>query len=119
MKRKFCSGFGFRANNVLYAAVLALLKKKSTYGYEIVEELSNLGISTQYLPYGLIYRLLRDMEANGLVTSQWHNEETGPSKRIYKITSEGKKYIAAWLESAKENLNLMEKIIHYIEKSLN
>ncbi len=42
MKRKFCSGFGFRANNLLYAAVLALLKKKSTYGYEIVEELSEI-----------------------------------------------------------------------------
>ncbi len=39
MKRKFCSGFGFRANNVLYAAVLALQKKKAAYGYEIVEGL--------------------------------------------------------------------------------
>ncbi|NIA23148.1 MAG: hypothetical protein GWP03_03185 [Proteobacteria bacterium] len=118
MKRKFCSGLGFKANNTIYAAILSLLIKKSSYGYEIVEELSNLGISQQSLPYGLIYRLLRDMEANQFVTSEWQNEESGPSRRIYKITDKGKDYIAQWLSSAKNNLILMEKLIKFIENSL-
>ena len=119
MKKRFCSNLGFKTNHILYAAVLALLTRKSNYGYEIVEELSKLGISQQSLPYGLIYRLLRDMEANNLVISSWKNEETGPSRRIYEITPLGKQYIANWVKSAKQNFKLLEDLIDYIEKSLN
>jgi len=67
---------------------LLLLKKKPSYGYELVENFSLLGI-----PFppdtSLLYKTLRGMEEDGLVKSEWDTEGSGPAKRIYHLTPDG------------------------------
>ncbi len=113
-----CAKFGFKSGNILVASLLYLLLKKPSYGYSLVEELREVGIDPALVPYGVAYRLLRDMEGNGLISSKWEIEESGPSKRIYSITNEGIEYLKRWLSNAKKNLKVMENLVVNIENKL-
>ena len=44
-------------------------------------------------PRGIIYTILRKMEGEGLLVSNWDIQESGPARRIYHITKEGLEYL--------------------------
>ncbi|MGA8180392.1 MAG: helix-turn-helix transcriptional regulator, partial [Desulfobacterales bacterium] len=63
-------------------------------------------------PPGMIYRHLRDLEENGLVSSQWQTEGAGPAKRVYHLTPEGSEVLDFWIAYMK---NQVEKLLNFIE----
>jgi len=63
--------------------VLALLKKPQ-YGYALVEKLEKSGMPVEP---GTLYPLLRRLEKQGLLRSEW--ETSGPKPRKYYVMSEG------------------------------
>jgi DNA-binding PadR family transcriptional regulator len=74
-------------------AVLVLLKEQPCHGYELGDRLSSLGVDA-HLGQSL-YRVLRDMESRGLVTSVWDLSELGgPPRRVYTITEAGDEFLA-------------------------
>ena len=87
--------------------LLLLLKKKTAYGYELINELKKS--DTPKLPFdvGAVYRALRDMEKNGAVRSIWAESAVGPKKRIYQITRKGRMGLKKWV-----------KIVHQRKKAL-
>ena len=56
------------------------------YGYLLVKELEEKGISIEG---NTLYPLLRRLESQGLLKSEWETEETKPRK-YYIITEDGK-----------------------------
>lgn len=46
---------------------------------------------------GALYRLLRELEALGWVTSHWATAQAGPARRVYALTPEGRDALAAWV----------------------
>ncbi len=118
MKKIRCARMGFKSGNILIASLLNLLLEEPSYGYSLVEKLQSLGIDQSSVPYGVIYRLLRDMESENLIESEWEIEDSGPSRRVYSITKEGKEYLERWLNNAKGNLKILENLISNIEKAL-
>lgn len=117
--KRRCAKIGFKSGNILAGSLLTLLLREPSYGYLLVDKLKELGIDEALVPYGILYRILREMEMEGLVLSKWEIQESGPSKRIYSITERGKDFLKEWVKSAKENLNMLEKLIEKIEESLN
>ena len=117
--KRFCTKFGFKMNNIIYAVFLASLMEKPLYGYLLVEKLEEFGIKSNFVPYGSAYRILRDMEFSGLVSSEWQTEGTGPAKRVYKITDKGIEFLRDWLVDAKKNLETLEKILKKVGGILN
>ena len=81
-------GFGlileFR-RGTLIMVVLAQLNKPM-YGYSLVKELEGKGISIEG---NTLYPLLRRLESQGLLKSEWETEATKPRK-YYIITEDGK-----------------------------
>jgi len=77
-----------RFHKFMLPIILLLIKKKPSYGYELVENFSLLGV-----PFppdtSLLYKTLRGMEEDGLVESEWDTEGSGPAKRIYHLTLDG------------------------------
>jgi len=70
---------------VLELCVLTLLKIKDYYGYELVTEISkNISISE-----GTIYPLLRRLKKDEFVETYLKESQEGPSRKYYKLTSEG------------------------------
>ncbi|HUR19146.1 MAG TPA: response regulator [Acidimicrobiales bacterium] len=76
-----------RARSLLRPAILLLLKERASHGYELVSRLGDLGLDVP--DFGGLYRALRTMEDEGLVSSSWGTPERGPARRVYALTSEG------------------------------
>lgn len=71
----------------LRSCALLLLTEGPRHGYELLADLSERGYGTAD-PGGL-YRALRAMEDEGLVTSSWEHGDFGPARRVYAITEAG------------------------------
>lgn len=102
-------------------SILRILHEKPSHGYKIMEELQKI-TSEGYIPEsGVVYTLLRRMEKNALVTSEWKKKETGADRRVYTLTDMGKKTLKEGLEMVKKRRPLMDSLVqfydsHFIEK---
>jgi DNA-binding PadR family transcriptional regulator len=93
---------------ILRIAIIDLIKDKSAHGGEIYQSLKEkFQIDA---PRGIIYTLLRRMEGEGLIISNWDIQESGPARRIYRITEDGLEY----LKSALERLRKSRKMINML-----
>lgn len=79
-------------------SILMGLYLKPSYGYELIQNIQKFGFLEGQAPPGMIYRHLRQLEGDGLVSSEWNTEGTGPAKRIYHITPEGEEMLSIWIE---------------------
>ena len=89
-----------RPRSWLEPVVLASLRARSSYGYEMMEHLTEFGFETTNP--GTIYRTLRRMEKNGQVESRWETSEGGPARRRYTITDAGEADLVLWVEALKQ-----------------
>jgi len=76
----------------LVLAVLGALREER-YGYTLRTSLEDAGLP---IDEGALYPLLRRLEAQGLLTSEWR-EEAKRNKRFYRLSSEGLAILAQLL----------------------
>ena len=72
--------------------VLAVLSQLRTpqYGYSLRQALAERGMPIEE---GTLYPLLRRLEAQGLLASQWRIED-GPPRRYYQLNNAGEALLA-------------------------
>jgi PadR family transcriptional regulator PadR len=88
---------------LLIVAVLAQLRREH-YGYTLRKDLATLGVE---MDEGTLYPLLRRLEDQGLLESEWR-EENNRRKRFYKLSRDGRqilKQLLAELEQINASLN--------------
>ena len=71
---------------VLELCVLALLRQRDCYGYEI-SEIPSRRID---IADGTVYPILRKLKADGLLTTYLQEESGGPPRKYYKLTELGR-----------------------------
>lgn len=71
--------------------VLALLKNREMYGYEIIEELERRSNQVFKLKEGTLYPILHGLEKDRLVTARQAEAPSGRVRRYYRITPKGLK----------------------------
>jgi PadR family transcriptional regulator PadR len=76
-------------------ALLLLLRERPAHGYELLDALPGLTEEAR-VDMGNLYRVLRALEEDGLVTSHWEAGEPGPAKRTYELTAEGTRLLDEW-----------------------
>ena len=86
-----------KSERYIQPSILMSIRRKPSYGYEIIQTIQEFGFVEGHAPPGMIYRHLRDLEAGGLVASTWKTEGTGPAKRVYDLTPEGKEALSLWV----------------------
>jgi len=86
--------------NFIRPCLLLLLAEEPSHGYDLLLRLGDLGVR-QIDPGGL-YRALRAMEQEGLVSSTWEASDLGPARRTYEITAEGLDWLHAWAGDLRE-----------------
>ncbi len=69
----------------LILAVLGQLRSEH-YGYTLRKALGDAGVE---IDEGALYPMLRRLEAQGLLTSEWREEERR-NKRFYRLSDEGR-----------------------------
>ena len=78
--------------------LLRLVADGPAHGYELLERLPPL-LGEERVDVGNVYRTLRALEDEGLVSSEWHADLPGPAKRTYTLTEDGHQALAAWVDS--------------------
>ena len=76
----------------LILAVLAQLRTEH-YGYTLRKDLADRGME---IDEGTLYPLLRRLESQGLLVSEWR-EEDKRNKRFYKLSADGRSVLKALL----------------------
>lgn len=98
-----------RIHRFLEPCILLLVHCNEMHGYELVDGLSPFGFDQNPVDMSTIYRMLRDMEDRGLVTSRWDTSNAGPARRMYRLTEEGDRYLAWWVEDLRET----DRVLHH------
>ena len=83
-------------------AALALLKvmersHEPMYGYQIAKLVEPSDEKEPMIKQGALYPVLRSLEKNGLLTSSVEPSISGPPRRYYTITSDGKTTLLRWV----------------------
>jgi len=89
----------------LKPCLLLLLAEGPSHGYELLEQVRRLGIRGAE-PGGL-YRYLRAMEKEDIVSSWWEPSQAGPARRTYVLTEGGR----AALDEAVRSLRDVRRIL--------
>src|SRR6202166_5209348 len=78
--------------------LLAILDRSSEYlyGYEIAKRLAVANDGTSIFKEGTIYPVLRALSAADLLTSRIVPSYSGPPRRYYRITEQGRAVLAEW-----------------------
>jgi poly-beta-hydroxybutyrate-responsive repressor len=79
-------------------ALLLLLRDGSLHGYDLAEALAAVAPDDR-VDLGNLYRLLRSLEHEGLVTSTWRDDLPGRAKRTYQLTDAGRQLLDQWAEA--------------------
>jgi PadR family transcriptional regulator len=94
------------SKNWLVPILLLMLRQWSSYGYELMEKMSTFGLAA--MNPGTFYRTLRQMEKDGMVSSNWDTSEGGPARRVYSITDAGEAYLNYWAQSLDQYQRMMD-----------
>ena len=70
--------------------VLSILSRGESYGYAIIQEVRELSDSEIEWTDGMLYPVLRRLEKQGLLRSEWRAPETGKKRRYYSINRSGR-----------------------------
>ena len=93
-------------------ALLLLLREEPAHGYDLLERLPEL-TGEQRVEMGNLYRLLRALEEEGLVTSEWDAGSPGPAKRRYTLTATGTQLLDQWVDALRRS---QERTARFLER---
>ncbi len=104
-----------RIERFVEPALLLLLAERPAHGYELVEPVSEI-LPGERIDMGNLYRVLRALEEDGLVRSEWDAEEPGPARRRYELTSQGRELLRAWVKALQETQNVVTRFLRRYER---
>jgi len=84
------------SSNTLVAAtarpmILALLLSGESYGYQILKRIRTVSGGTIKWSSAMLYPVLRRMEDEGLIRSDWRMSEKHRMRKYYMLTDRGRK----------------------------
>ncbi len=91
MKRQYVEQL---KKGITETALLYLINEVQTYGYNIIKELEKRTTGYLKLKGGTIYPALQRLEVKGLVESWRQLTTKRRSRRYYRITDEGREFLA-------------------------
>ncbi len=91
--------------NYLRPCLLLLLAEGASHGYELLDQVAALGVDR--VDPGGLYRCLRAMDEEGLVRSEWEPSTSGPARRTYALTEDGR----VWLHAAAGSLAEVSRVL--------
>ena len=93
---------------VLEGCVLLFIQQKEVYGYELVQNLKQLGFTE--IVGGTVYTLLQKLEKKGALTCYMKPSPDGPDRKYYQVTPLGATLASDFLE---EWQDLLRTVAHF------
>lgn len=101
---------GSPKNLMIPFLLLSLRGGFSLHGYKLIQQLTEFGFSS--IDQGNVYRILRQLEKDDLVKSEWDTSSGGPAKRIYSITDVGEQYLDLWAGSLEQYQTMLDSFFN-------
>ncbi|MCM2674220.1 poly-beta-hydroxybutyrate-responsive repressor [Alkalicoccobacillus plakortidis] len=92
--------------NLMVPMLLMSLRGLDLHGYKLIEQLNNYGFTS--IDQGNVYRILRQLEKDNMVESEWDTSTGGPAKRIYSLTDAGEDYLKVWADSLQQYQSIVD-----------
>src|SRR6476620_2714926 len=83
-------------------AVLGFLIDQPMHGYELKRALSPALPPERRVNDGVLYPMLKRMEADGLISGRVEKRDGAPDRRVFHSTAAGRREFDTWLRSAIE-----------------
>jgi len=76
---------------ILEFCILLIISKNQAYASDILKELKGANL---IVVEGTIYPLLTRLKNSGLLSYDWEESKTGPPRKYYSLTSQGKQFLS-------------------------
>jgi len=91
--------------------LLQLLTERDMYGYELVKELEKRSENGLSVKEGTLYPALHKLEKQEYIECYWQEQEKGPARKYYQITTAGKEVLDEKTQEWQEFVKVMNKVI--------
>ena len=81
------------------------------YGYQIAKLMDAGSEDVPMMKQGALYPVLRSLEKMGLFQSAVEPSVSGPPRRYYRITEEGRAALSRWVEIWNENRGFVDSVL--------
>ncbi len=92
---------------VLEFCILSVLSQQDAYVSDLIDVLKK---SKLIVVEGTMYPLLMRLKNDGYLTYRWEESKTGPPRKYYRISDEGKTYLSKLEEAWQEMVETVNKI---------
>lgn len=117
---KKCACEGGTLMRFIQPIVLSVLARQEDYGYSILQKVADTALWHGSAPDSAgLYRVLRDMEARGLLVSRIAAADgAGMMKRIFTLTGEGRHCLQNWHGTLTDYRADLDETIQMLESAL-
>jgi PadR family transcriptional regulator, regulatory protein PadR len=97
--------------------LLAVLDRtpEDLYGYEIAKRLQKANEGEALFKEGTIYPVLRSLAAQAMLTSRVVPSYSGPPRRYYRITDQGRALLREWTRIWRQTRAFVDRFIEGID----
>ncbi|MCL2742952.1 MAG: PadR family transcriptional regulator [Planctomycetaceae bacterium] len=114
-----CPCVGATLDKLVQPAMLAVLLQGPLHGYELAKKIGEIPHFLDEAPdVSGIYRMLKSLEARGIVTSDWDISEKGRPKRLFTITDAGRQCLENWNATLQNYHKAVGSLLKTTQKSL-
>ena len=97
--------------------VLLLLAEGPSHGYELAGSLKEFTPEGLNVEPSILYRMLRQMEEEGLATSSLDDSGVGPARKVYVLTPEGREALDLWASSLEGTARMLDSFRERYERT--
>ncbi len=110
-------GVGAGKGSFVEPALLAALATSAGHGYDLARAIEEMTRGEVVPDAGGLYRILRRLEEDGFVVSEWQEGESGPQRRLYSITPDGRALLAHWLVHLEERRHALDVLMGVVRSA--
>jgi PadR family transcriptional regulator, regulatory protein PadR len=92
---------------VLEYCILSIINQKEVYASDIIFQLKEAEL---IVVEGTLYPLLTRLKNDGLLSYRWEESKTGPPRKYYEITDDGKKFLEGLDKSWNDLVKAVNKL---------
>ncbi len=101
----------------LQPCLLTLLRRGPAHGYSLLSGLTDFGFEVERMDPSVVYRMLREMESQGLVVSSWDADSLGPQRRVYRLTAAGEETLRDWIADLRRTRAEIDALLQAYEQT--
>jgi PadR family transcriptional regulator, regulatory protein PadR len=117
-RSEVCPCYGGNLARLVHPVVMMILTKGPLHGYRIVQEAARTPVLAGERPDRTgVYRVLRSLEEGGYVVSSWDLSKSGPARKSYRLTPEGRECLAHWIETLEDYHRAIRKLLSDARKA--